>query len=335
MGTTKADQVFRAELVLKADAELGEGALWDSKRNLLLWVDIDKKEVHEYDVLKGIDKKVTLDKKVGTVVPRKSGGLIIAAEGSICSLDMQTGKTELIAKPGISEISETPDMPKNLDMPEIFAATENKSKNKSDNKTENKTENKIKQNCRFNDGKCDPAGRFWAGTMGSDAALYCLNKDRSLNLVLSGIRCSNGIAWTLDKSTMYYIDSPTKEIWAFAFDMATGSISDKRVIVNVPEGYGVADGSTIDEEGMLWVAHWGGSRVCRWNPENGKLLAEIEIPATNVTSCAFGGVNLDTLYITTAKAGLNDMQRENQPLAGAIFKANVGVKGIRNFEYEG
>ena len=151
---------------------------------------------------------------------------------------------------------------------------------------------------RFNDGKCDAAGRFWAGTMHMNVdnsptgKLYCLNPDFTVKEVLDNIYCSNGTTWNADSTTMYYIDSPTKQVSAFDFHLNSGEISNRRTAVVIPPNGGVPDGKTIDEEGMLWVAQWGGSQVSRWNPLTGEMLEAIPIPAAHVTSCTFGGIIL-------------------------------------------
>src|SRR6185503_11432690 len=176
---------------------------------------------------------------------------------------------------------------------------------------------------RFNDGKCDPAGRFWAGTMAYDekpgaGALYRLDPDGRASLMLDGVTISNGLAWSLDGLTMYYIDTPTRRIDAFSFSPGTGEISDRRPVISIPAELGLPDGLTIDEEGGLWVALWGGAAVHRYF--DGRLDAVVTLPVSQPTSCAFGGENLDELYVTSAREGLSLEQREAQPLAGAVFR---------------
>jgi sugar lactone lactonase YvrE len=184
---------------------------------------------------------------------------------------------------------------------------------------------------RFNDGKCDPAGRFWAGTMAYDespgaGALYCLGADGRATRVLGGVSISNGLAWSLDGLTMYHIDSPTQRIDAFSFAPSTGEISDRRQLVQIPPDLGVPDGMTVDAEGGLWVALWNGSAVHRYL--DGRLDRVIELPVTKPTSCTFGGPDLDELFITSASEGLSTEERDSQPLAGAIFRLRPGVRGF-------
>jgi sugar lactone lactonase YvrE len=193
---------------------------------------------------------------------------------------------------------------------------------------------------RFNDGKCDPAGRFWAGTLALDgtpevASLYRLDADLSVRKMLGEVTCSNGIVWTRDSQTMYYIDTGLRRIDAFDYDHKTGDISGRRTAFEVPPEMGYPDGSTLDSEGMLWVALWQGSAVSRWNPETGELLQTISVPAPNVTSCALGGASLNELYITTARNGMSEEAIESNPLAGGLFRARVDVPGLPAFEFAG
>ncbi|HZG75288.1 MAG TPA: SMP-30/gluconolactonase/LRE family protein, partial [Paenibacillus sp.] len=186
---------------------------------------------------------------------------------------------------------------------------------------------------RFNDGKCDPLGRFWAGTMEREGgaptgALYCLDAAGRSRRIVEGLGCSNGMAWSADGRTMYFIDSPTREVRAYDFALESGEISNPRAVVRIPDGEGVPDGMTIDEEGMLWVAQWGGYQVSRWDPSTGERIGSVRVPAERVTSCAFGGPNLDTLYITTASIGASQEQAIAEPTAGGLFAAKPGMRGF-------
>jgi sugar lactone lactonase YvrE len=195
-------------------------------------------------------------------------------------------------------------------------------------------------NNRFNDGKCDPAGRFWAGTMDMDergqrGSLYCLYPDGRVQKRLGNIGTSNGLAWSLDGSTMYYIDTPTSVVRAFDFEMETGRISNGRDIIRIPVSMGYPDGMSIDAEGMLWIALWGGGGVGRWNPFDGQLLEMVACPASQTTACAFGGRALDTLYITSARHGLSEDQLQKEPHAGGIFAIKPGCQGIPAYRFSG
>lgn len=193
---------------------------------------------------------------------------------------------------------------------------------------------------RFNDGKADPAGRFWAGSLPYDektpaGGLYLLDEHRKATKVLSDISISNGLTWTPDYRRMYYIDTPTMRVDAFDFDIATSSIKNRRTVIRIPEGVGYPDGMTIDREGMLWIGMWDGWSVMRWNPETGKLLSKIELPVARVTACCFGGDALDELYLTSASTRLDPAALAKQPLAGALFRVRPGVSGFAPFEYRG
>jgi len=195
-------------------------------------------------------------------------------------------------------------------------------------------ENKMTEN-RFNDGKCDPSGNLWVGSMHlnqskPNANLYKVTPKGKAIKMLDNITISNGIVWTSDAKTMYYIDTPTGNIRAFDFDISTNTIKNERIAVVVPESLGYPDGMAIDEENMLWVGMWNGNAIVRFNPKTGKVITKIEVPAHNVTACAFGGKNLDELYITTASIDMTDEEKKRFPLAGSIFKVKPGVKGVKS-----
>ncbi len=152
--------------------------------------------------------------------------------------------------------------------------------------------------------------------------------------MIENVSISNGIVWSLDSDKMYYIDTPTQKVMVYDFNIETGEISNPKIAIEVSSDLGAPDGMTIDEEGNLWIALWGGSAVGCWNPESGELLRTVEVPAKNVTSCAFGGDNLETLYITTARTSTSDEELEKYPNAGGVFKTNPGVKGIKAFFFK-
>lgn len=284
---------MKSELILRANALLGEGSLWDGEAKRLLWVDIMGGEIHAFDPAMGKDTLLfKTGHPIGTVVRRERGGLAVASKSGFAFVSEEAETLEPICNP-----------------------------------------EKDKPGNRFNDGKCDPAGRFWAGTMGMEGgsgngSLYRLDADLSCRKMLDGIAISNGIAWSPDAGTMYYTDTMTRVIWAFAYDNETGAISRRRTAVEIAPGEGGPDGFTIDAEGMLWVAQWGGWQVARYDPATGRKLAQVDVPVLEVSSCAFGGPNLDELYITTARENLKPDQLREQPLAGSLFVARPGVKGL-------
>ena len=197
---------------------------------------------------------------------------------------------------------------------------------------------------RFNDGKCDCQGRFWAGTMsknldtgsgdsGPVGNVYCLDADWRVVKKIDNITLSNGMGWSPDNRIFYYIDSATNTVAAYNFVPETGEISDRRVVVRLPRGFvGMPDGMCVDAEGMLWVALWGGGGIVRWNPSTGDILQRLDMSMPNVTCCAFGGERLDELYITTARLGTDT---ELYPLAGGLFKVRPGVQGLPSFSFAG
>lgn len=288
--STVAQQVIPAKVIINHKAVLGEGSIWHPRENILYWVDIDNGILNTFDPVSLKQTNYNLGQKVGTVVPIDTGGVLVALKDGIYSFNLKTQKLNLLCSP---------------------------EKDKNEN--------------RFNDGKCDPAGRFWVGSMGSryNAALYRISSDGNYIGVLDSITISNGIVWTSDKKTMYYADTSTGYVQAFDYDNQTGNISNRRIVIRFPQGAGYPDGMTIDSEDKLWIAHWGGYCIGRWDPLTGKMLTKVEVPAPNVTSCAFGGKNLDILYITTASTGMNESDREKYPDSGKVFTAKPGVKGVK------
>ncbi len=280
-------------------AQVGEGALWDEEAQVLYWVDILSSALYVYNPATGENRHYDVGQHVGTVVLRQSGGVMLALADGFAAYDLETGVLTPMADP----------------------------------------ESHLPGN-RFNDGKCDPGGRFWAGTMAyanqsTQGSLYRMDADQSVHKMLGDIGISNGIVWTDDKQTMYYIDSMAYSVRAFDYDNNTGDISNERVAVSVPRAMNVPDGMAIDAEGMLWVAHYGSSCVRRWNPQTGQLLDQIDLPAKQITSCAFGGEALDTLFITSAAQLLDAAALAEQPLAGSLFAVKPGVTGTLTYRFAG
>jgi sugar lactone lactonase YvrE len=186
----------------------------------------------------------------------------------------------------------------------------------------------------------DRQGRFWAGTMNMvdsfrpDGALYRLDSDLTLHQMETGVSISNGTAWSPDNRTMYFTPTGDRLIWAYDFEPETGSISNRRVFAEFSEEDGLPDGHTVDSQGFLWSAFWGGWKVCRFDPD-GKLEREIRIPSAQVTCPKFGGPNLDELYVTTAYSGLSEAERARQPEAGGLFRIQMDAKGLPEPEFAG
>lgn len=283
------------ELVIDSKSDLGEGAIWNYKTGELMWINITGKILNFYNPKTGNNKELFTGQMIGTVVPCESGLVLVALENGIYTLDPETGTKIQIVDP----------------------------------------EAEIPVN-RFNDGKCDPSGRFWAGTMSLNdeknaGTLYRLDNDSTIHKMIENVSISNGIAWSPDSTQMYYIDTPTQKVMVYDYNNATGEISNPEVAVEVPAKIGSPDGMAIDADGNLWVALWGGSAVGCWNPKTGKLIKKINVPAKNVTSCAFGGDDLETLYITTARTSTTNEELKKFPNAGGVFKTTPGVKGLKAF----
>jgi sugar lactone lactonase YvrE len=274
-------------------SEWGEGPLWHAGR--LLYVDIEGHKIIAFSPATGMERVWDVGQRAGTVVPRAGGGLIWAGDEGIFSLDEASGASTAICDP------------------EAAIATN-----------------------RFNDGKCDPAGRFWAGTMDMNSprsatgSLYCLHTDLRLEKMYSPVTISNGLVWSHNARTMYYIDSPRRNVLAFDYDLPSGAITGERVAWDTRELPGVPDGMTIDAEGRLWIAFCHGSCVVCWNPATGRIEEKIEFPTSETTACAFGGPGLDQLYVTTgARPGVSD------PLAGRLFVCEPGARGVEGLAFAG
>ena len=286
------------ELVVEKRARVGEGSIWDAAKQVLYWVDILSHQLYIYDPKSGENRTIETCQAVGTVVPRSSGGVMVALHNGFASVDLASEKITPFGDP-------ERDIPAN----------------------------------RFNDGKCDPAGRFWAGTMAFDSdpergALYCLDVDYTITRKVEPVTISNGIVWSADEKTMYYVDTMLDNVRAYDYDVETGAIRNERVVVE-NQGGGHFDGMSIDAEGMLWIALFQGAGVKRYDPNSGVLLRDIGLPMSQVTSCAFGGENLDELYITSAAINLDEAAMAQQPLAGSLVKIEPGVQGVSAFAYGG
>ncbi|MFN8623093.1 MAG: SMP-30/gluconolactonase/LRE family protein [Chloroflexota bacterium] len=287
------------ELLHAAGASVGEGPVWDERTGELLWVDILGQAVHRWDrsTDRPLDPLVT-PKHVGAAVLRAGGGLVLALQDGFWVTDGWEAP-RLLTTVG-------PDDP----------------------------------SCRFNDGKVDPQGRFWAGTMEYDGAddrgvLYRLDPDGTVTPHVTGVRISNGLAWTADSRTLYFIDSLAYSVDAFDFDPVAGSLSGRRVAVAFERDGSVPDGMCIDAEGQLWVAFFGGSCVRRYDPVSGECSVRIDLPAPNITSCAFGGPDLDELYITSSARDHDAAGLARYPAAGGLFRIRPGVRGLLSDRFAG
>ena len=193
---------------------------------------------------------------------------------------------------------------------------------------------------RFNDGKCDPMGRFWCGSMhirgeNPTGNLYRMDADLSVTKIEPNLYCSNGMTWSPDRSTMYHVDSSPRRVFAYDYDLETGRVANRRVAIQLDEDQGYPDGMTIDNEGMIWLAQWGAARVCRWNAATGTVLERYDTPAPHTSACCFGGDDLSQLYITSAREGLTQQQLADFPESGCLFRLQTSVSGSPTFSYAG
>lgn len=272
-------------------AQWGEGPIWWEGR--LLYVDIEKHQIISVNPESGEESFYDVGQRVGTVVPRQSGGLVFAGDDGFFFLDPESGKSTAIFDP-----------------------------------------EQGKENNRFNDGKCAPDGNFFAGTISlvkqeGDARLYKLSPDLEVSEAFGPVTNSNGIVWSVDGATCYYIDTPRKAV--LSFDYANGTLSNPREVVSTANLESSPDGMAIDENGNLWVAFCHGACVICYDPSSGNELQKIDLPCLETTAVAFGGENLDELYVTT---GIHKSEIEED--AGRLFKiTGLGVKGLPAHAFAG
>jgi sugar lactone lactonase YvrE len=282
-----------AEQMTGPIVEHGEGPVWHDGWPGLRWVDMIAGGVLELDAASGEVRRFDPGPIISVLRPHADGGVVLAVERGFALADRNF---RTVRKLG--ELWTNPGI-------------------------------------RMNDGACDPDGRFYCGSMAYSekphtAALYRLAADGAVSAVLSGVTVSNGLAWSPDGGTAYYVDTATRCVDAFDYDTADG-LTGRRTVVRVPEDAGAPDGLTVDAGGDIWVALWGGSAVRRYTPE-GTLADVIELPTSQVTACTFGGPDLDELYITTSKLDIDPVA---QPLAGALFRARPGATGRPAASYDG
>lgn len=287
------------ECVVDSRSLLGEGPLWDPQAGALWWLDIKGRLIHRYDPKSGDDRTWATPEDIGCLAVRERGGLVVALRSGLYFFDPATGRFDAILNPEANE---------------------------RDN--------------RFNDGKPDRQGRFWPGSMyeGSNprpsAGLYRLDADLSCRRMVSGITCSNGLAWSPDSRVMYYADSPAQRVWAWDFDPATGDIANQRPFIDTSGFNSNPDGATVDAEGMYWLTLPEADKVARFDP-SGRVMQVIDFPVFHPTCAMFGGENLDILYITTAAMFRPADVLAMKPRTGGLFAMDVGVKGLPESHFIG
>ncbi|MCZ4354692.1 SMP-30/gluconolactonase/LRE family protein [Roseovarius aestuarii] len=282
--------------IYEAQNILAECPVWNEAEQALYWVDITGKLLQRYDInTKGYDKW-DLPDEFGSYAFRQNGkGLIAGTRNGFCLFDLASGNIEQLEQPEA-------DLPQN----------------------------------RMNDGKCDPVGRFWCGSIHEVsnpshrqplASVYRVGTDLKHDKMRGEVKTSNGFAWSPDGKTMYFTDTPTLRILAFDYDLLDGTVANERVFAALPDNDGRPDGACVDVEGCLWSAHFAGSKVTRYSPD-GKILQVIDLPVSQVTSCAFGGENMSTLFITTAREDMTEEDIRREPLAGGIFAIETDTTGV-------
>jgi sugar lactone lactonase YvrE len=277
-----------ASHLFPAKNELGEGPRWHPAEGKLYWLDIELGEIHTLAWRNNVHEVRSIGTSVGCLAFRSGGGLVLATGDGFSSWSAETGITEIIDP------------------------------------------RRGSSEGRFNDGAVDPDGRFWAGTMtpeGSSSCLYRLDPGGVAERMESGIAISNGIGWSPDGSVCYFTDSPRKVIYAYDFDPVQGNLLNRRVWVSTPDNQGVPDGLVVDQDGCIWSARWDGWKVNRYDPD-GNLILEVGVPCQRPTSCTFGGDDLSTLIITTARVGLSNPELEEQPDSGDLFYFDTDTKGL-------
>jgi L-arabinonolactonase len=289
---------LRAECALECRNILGEGPIWDWRDSRLYWVDIRAPALLSLDPASGRTERWPMPAAIGCAVPRESGGWIVALRDGIHGFDPATGVLTRLATP-------EPERPEN----------------------------------RLNDGKCDRLGRFWVGSMREGSrepagALYRLDPDLRCHRILAAINVPNSIAWSTDDRTFYFADTRADSIQAFAYDLSAGGLGAGHIFAGPGAAPGRPDGATVDAEGCLWSARWGGSVVARFAPD-GRLDRIVPLPVSQVTACAFGGPGLATLFVTSASIHLSSAELAEQPLAGGLFAIDVGVRGIAETPFAG
>ena len=284
------------ECVADVQAVLGEGPAWVERDAALYWLDIKGRKIFRIGAEGGVQSWPTA-MRVGSLAPHAGGGFIGGTEHGIAFIDPEQGLVDLVVKP----------------------------------------EEHLPDN-RFNDGKVDRSARFWAGSMDdtekvASGTLYRIDPDLSCTVIDRDYRVTNGPAFSPDGLVMYHNDSARQVTYAFDLD-GDGNATNRRTFIQFGDGDGYPDGMTVDSEGCLWIAFWDGWCVRRFSPD-GERQQTIRMPVSRPTSCAFGGINLDRLYITSARIGLDEQQLSKEPQAGGLFMVTPGVKGIAERAFAG
>jgi sugar lactone lactonase YvrE len=289
----------KVRCVVPSQNELGETPLWCPRTNAVWWLDIERPKLQSFDPSTGRRRSFSFSCAfLGSLALRRSGGFLLALDLGLHAFDPATGELA------------------------HFCDVET-----------------ARWNNRLNDGRCDTRGRFWVGTMdvglkAPTGALYSVDAEKTVTRHEQGVIVSNSIALSPDQRTLYFSDTRRFTMWAFALDPELGVLSNRRVFVDHTATGDRPDGACVDEEGCVWVAMFTGSRIARYRP-NGLLDRTIPVPVTNPTCVCFGGSDLSTLYITSARKFLSPAQLTAEPLAGALLAIEPGVRGIPEAQFAG
>ena len=287
---------YSPQNILTARARLGEGPCWNPDEQRLYWVDIYNHRVHQFDPARGDRQFFDVGEVVGCLAPAGEHRLIMALRNQIAFLDTRDGAVTPI---------------KTIDHPH--------------------------PETRFNDGKCDAAGRFWFGSIckcESMAQLYHYDPDCTLSVMETGLTISNGLGWSPDNQTFYLTDSYRRTIYAYDFDLESGTLSDRRIFIDLTAETFEPDGLAVDQEGCLWSAMWNGWCIIRFDPE-GKEMMRVPMPVQRPTCCTFGGADWDILYITTASIGLSQDEIQQSFYSGDVFSLQTDVTGLSTYSFKG
>lgn len=289
--------MYKPELFWQEAALLGEGPLWDDRSGTFYFVDIEGRTLNRCGMNGGGKNQCRFSQRVSAAFLSQSGKVLAALEDGIYLLDEEEEPVLFAPNP------ERPALPRN----------------------------------RFNDGKCDRLGRMWVGTMDMDAkpgraALYCVEKDGACSKKIGGVSISNGLCWSRDDRFLYYVDTPSQVLWRYDFDLETGALSNRVGLIDYSGEQGNFDGMTMDAQGNLWIAHWGGFQVSCWDPLTGKKLGQVDLPVPNISCCTFAGEKLDRLVITTA-VGRDPAVKRDYPLSGSVYVCGVDAVGTPAFRF--
>ena len=280
--------------------QVGDSPVWDAVGRRLYWVDSLRAAVHQFDPESGRLHTFQVGEIIGSIALRERGGIVAALASGFAFLDIEAENVEHIHDPEAG-------LPGN----------------------------------RFAGGACDAEGRFWAGTTSvtdsrGAGTLYMLQRDGRAQRRLTGISNPRGLAWSTDNKRLYFLDTPTFEVIAFDYHAASGVIHNPRIALQIAPDMGAPGGIAIDADGMLWIAHWDGGQLSRWDPLKAKLLNKILLPVSRLTGCTFGGGGLNEILVSTARTGLSEQAIADQPLAGSLFRIRYsGAIGLPANKYGG